>query len=179
MITAPVTQTANEVLLKMVLLAWHSHVSRMNDLIGKLADEQWLQEISPGKNRGIYILGHLVAITDDMLRVLGVAERKYAFLDEAFVISPDKSGFEMPSITHLKQYWVDVNERLTLNIARLIVNGWFSKHALVGAEDFAKEPHRNKLNIIINRTNHLSYHLGQLIFLIPSPTPPVEKGASR
>jgi len=35
----------------------------------------------------------------------------------------------------------------------------------VSDEDFSKEPHRNKLNVIINRTNHMSYHLGQLILL--------------
>ena len=38
---------------------------------------------------------------------------------------------------------------------------------LVSAEDFAKEPHRNKLNLIINRTNHQNTHYGQLIYLKP------------
>jgi len=33
------------------------------------------------------------------------------------------------------------------------------------AEDFAKEPHRNKLNIIISRTSHLQYHTGQIALL--------------
>ena len=32
-------------------------------------------------------------------------------------------------------------------------------------EDFIKEPHRNKLNIILTRTTHLSYHTGQLALL--------------
>jgi hypothetical protein len=35
---------------------------------------------------------------------------------------------------------------------------WFSRHMLVSPEDFAKEPHRNKLNVIINRTNHMANH---------------------
>jgi hypothetical protein len=43
---------------------------------------------------------------------------------------------------------------------------WFNKHTAVSAEDFAKEPHRNKLNVIVNRTNHTSYHLGQLVYLV-------------
>jgi hypothetical protein len=42
---------------------------------------------------------------------------------------------------------------------------WFTRHNNVSAADFANEPHRNKLNIIINRTNHTSYHLGQLVYL--------------
>ncbi len=37
--------------------------------------------------------------------------------------------------------------------------------AAVTAEDFAREPHRNKLNIVLNRTGHVSYHLGQLVLL--------------
>ena len=32
-------------------------------------------------------------------------------------------------------------------------------------EDFAKEPARNKLSVLLNRTNHLAYHLGQLRLL--------------
>jgi hypothetical protein len=32
-------------------------------------------------------------------------------------------------------------------------------------EDFEKEPGRNKLSVLINRTNHMAYHLGQLVLL--------------
>jgi hypothetical protein len=42
---------------------------------------------------------------------------------------------------------------------------WFAKHTAVSAEDFAKEPFRNKLNIIVTRTTHLQYHIGQLQLL--------------
>lgn len=42
---------------------------------------------------------------------------------------------------------------------------WFEKHTAVSEEDFAKEPHRNKLNIIITRTSHLQYHTGQIVLL--------------
>ncbi|MBC7554999.1 MAG: hypothetical protein H7257_13600 [Taibaiella sp.] len=42
---------------------------------------------------------------------------------------------------------------------------WFLKHNSVSAEDFVNEPHRNKLNILLTRTTHLSYHLGQFILI--------------
>jgi hypothetical protein len=42
---------------------------------------------------------------------------------------------------------------------------WFEKHSAISEEDFAKEPHRNKLNIIITRTSHLQYHSGQIVLL--------------
>ena len=34
----------------------------------------------------------------------------------------------------------------------LTTNQWFDKHTAVSQEEFEKEPHRNKLNIIITRT---------------------------
>jgi len=30
-------------------------------------------------------------------------------------------------------------------------------------EDLAKDPGRNKLSVLINRTNHMAYHIGQLV----------------
>jgi hypothetical protein len=54
---------------------------------------------------------------------------------------------------------------LAENFAKLTTDAWFERHNSVSAGDFEKERHRNKLNIIINRTNHLSYHNGQLVFL--------------
>jgi hypothetical protein len=35
----------------------------------------------------------------------------------------------------------------------------------VSPEDFAKEPHRNRLNVLISRTNHMANHIGQLLLL--------------
>jgi len=67
----------------------------------------------------------------------------------------------------LKQYWKDVNAKLSAAITTLSPDEWFAKHTSVSAEDFAKEPHRNKLNLLMNRTNHQSTHYGQLIYLKP------------
>jgi hypothetical protein len=30
-------------------------------------------------------------------------------------------------------------------------------------EDFAKNPARNKLSVLLNRTSHVAYHLGQML----------------
>ncbi len=43
--------------IKMVLDAWHTHIKRTDDLFNSLTDEQLMQEIAPGKNRGVYLLG--------------------------------------------------------------------------------------------------------------------------
>jgi hypothetical protein len=102
-----------------------------------------------------------------MLPLLGFGERSYPQLDPVFLSSPDKSGLEMPPVAELKQYWQDVNAKLSAAIASTAPDEWFNKHTSVSAEDFEKEPHRNKLNVLINRTNHQSTHYGQLIFLKP------------
>ena len=45
------------------------------------------------------------------------------------------------------------------------LNGWLGRHMSVSPEDFVKEPHRNKLNVLINRTGHMANHIGQMNLL--------------
>ena len=159
------TISSKAVFIKMALSAWETYNTRIKKLLDTLTDEQLLAETAPGRNSGIYIIGHLVAISDGLIPILGFGERLYPELDKIFLDNPDKSGLEKPSINELKQYWNRVNAKLADHINQTTADEWFTRHNKVSEEDFAKEPHRNKLNIIINRTNHTSYHLGQLIYL--------------
>ena len=154
-----------QLFVKMVLDAWNSHNARFNKLLDQLTTEQLMAEVAPGRNRGVYLTSHLIAVSDGMLPILGFGEKLYPQLDNDFIFNPDKSGQKMPSVDELKKYRDDINARLAAHINQLQPDEWFAKHELISAEDFAKEPHRNKLNIIINRTNHLGYHLGQLVLL--------------
>jgi hypothetical protein len=154
-----------QLLTKSVLDAWTSHVSRVDQLLDKLSDEQLQREVSPGRNTGTYLLGHLVAVHDRMLPLLGLGERKYTHLDDAFINSPDKSGKEMPSIAELRSDWKAVNAELAKQFSTLQPSDWFQRHTSVSEEDFAKEPHRNRLSVLISRTNHLAEHRGQMLFL--------------
>jgi len=65
----------------------------------------------------------------------------------------------------LKNRWRTINEKLTTHFANMTPAQWFERHTAVSEEDFAKEPHRNKLNVLLSRTTHQAYHLGQLILL--------------
>jgi hypothetical protein len=145
--------------------AWTLQVKRINELLERIDDNDLLKEIAPGRNSGVYLLGHLTAINDAMLPLLGFGKKRYPELESFFISTPDKSGFSYPSVEELKEYWNDVNEKLNQHFSQLPVEEWLTKHEAVSAEDFAKEPHRNKLNVLISRTTHLSYHLGQLILL--------------
>jgi len=71
----------------------------------------------------------------------------------------------MPALSKLREDWTLANAALSKYFGQLSDKDWFQRHTAVSEEDFAKDPSRNKLNIIISRTNHMAYHLGQLILI--------------
>lgn len=156
-----------ETFIKMVLDAWQTQVKQADDLFNSLSEEQLKQEVAPGRNRGIYLLGHLAAVHDRILPLLGLGDQRYPNLYKTFVESPDKADADIPSIEDLRNCWKEVNNVLSEKFSGVSVEEWFQKHNAVSEIDFAKEPHRNKLNVVINRTNHLANHLGQLLLLKP------------
>jgi hypothetical protein len=151
--------------IKMVVDYWTTQNNRVTKLIEKLSDDELMKETAPGRNRGIYLFGHLIAVNDALFPLLGIGEKAYPDLGKMFLEAPDKSVASLPSVSQLKKQWTEVNERLDKEFNKMTANDWFGKHTAVSAEDFKKEPHRNKLNVIINRTNHTSYHHGQLVYL--------------
>lgn len=156
---------SNQTMVKMIFDRWYTLIQNFDNILSSITDEQLQKEIAPNKNRGIYLLGHLIAVHDDMLPILNFGDKLYPQLSEPFLKSPDKSVIELPSAQELRGYWTKLNNVLTKNFESLQPDEWFQKHSSVSAEDFVKEPHRNKLNIIVTRTSHLSYHLGQFILI--------------
>jgi hypothetical protein len=156
---------SNQIVIKMIFDRWYAQIKNFDAALNSITDEQLQKEIAPGKNRGIYLLGHLIAVHDDMLILLGLGDKLYPELNEPFIKSPDKTVNQIPSAKELRAYWSKQNEVLAQKFDSLQPDEWFQKHTAVSDEDFAKEPHRNKLNIIITRTSHLSYHLGQFVLL--------------
>lgn len=149
----------------MVLDAWNTHVQRAEKLFNNLNDVEMLKEVAPGRNRGVYLFGHLIAVHDGIPALLGVGKQNYPELNAVFINEADKSSLPVPSIGDLRTSWKKVHSDLSEGFNKLSSDEWFSAHTAVSEVDFVKEPHRNKLNIIINRTNHLSYHLGQLALI--------------
>lgn len=151
--------------IKSVSRNFKSNLQRASKLLEDLSDEQIEQEISPTKNTGHYLLGHLIAVQDNMLPLLGLGESLYPELAEIFIKNTDKSALVKPSILQLRKQWGEVNKLLLEKLELLSFELWFEKHTAISDEDFAKEPHRNKLNVVLSRTSHLAYHVGQLALL--------------
>ena len=156
---------ANQIAVKMILDRWNGAIKNFDTALNSITDEDLQKEIAPGKNREIYILGHLIAVHDEMIQILGIGDKLYPELYEPFIKSPDKTVNEIPSAKELRIFWNKQNEVVTQKFNSLQPEEWFLKHNSVSAEDFIKEPHRNRLNVLLTRTTHLAYHVGQLILL--------------
>lgn len=151
-----------QVMVKMVLDMWNQRLKATDEKFSSFTDEQMQTEVAPGKNRAIYLLGHLTAVHDHMLSQLGFEPSKYPQLDEPFIKKADKEVKEIPSVAELRKQWKEVNAKLSEHFNKLTPEQWFQRHMLVSEADFAKEPHRNRLNLVNGRTMHLQSHLGQL-----------------
>lgn len=154
-----------ELVIKIILDNWYNTINQTNKLLDSLTDEQLMKDVAPGRNSGVYLLGHLTAVHDLMLPLLGFEERAHHDFLEIFIKSPDKSGQQMPSVADLRAAWTATNAKLEKHFKSLQPADWLMKHTSVSVEDFAKEPHRNRLNVVLGRTTHLSNHLGQLLLL--------------
>ncbi|HTE07225.1 MAG TPA: DinB family protein [Flavitalea sp.] len=150
---------------KTILKAWTLQVARINEFLNTVSDDVLVRETAPGRNSGTYLIGHLIAVNDGLFPLLGFGNKLYPELEKVFISSPDNAGQQFPLIADLRKYWINVNEKLLEHFTALDPEAWVSKHEAVNDEDFAKEPHRNKLNVVISRTTHMSYHLGQLAYL--------------
>ena len=148
-------------LVDSALRNWRSNVDRAGKLFGNLSQEQLLQEIAPGKNRLIYLCGHLTASNDALIPLLGFGARIHPELDLMFVSNPDRTVPTILSGEDWKIIWQETAQILWTGFLRLSVAEWLQKHAAVSEEDFLREPHRNRFTVLLGRTAHIAYHLGQ------------------
>ncbi len=100
-----------------------------------------------------------------MLSLLRFQDAMYPELDKPFLDEADKVATDLPSIAQLREQWKTVNDTLMEHIKGLPAAEWFTRHASISEVDFPKEPHRNRLNVLLSRTSHLAYHRGQLALL--------------
>ena len=158
-------QNQSDFIVKLVVDAWLGQVKRVDGILEEMNDEQLQQEIAPGKNSGLYLIGHLAAIHDAMLPLLTFRQKLHPELDDVFIKNPDRSGLPKPPAKQIRQYWKEINDVLESYFQKMNTDDWLQRHESISPEDFSKQPHRNKLNVLLNRTNHLSNHLGQLLLL--------------
>ncbi len=157
---------SEQVCVTSTLNSWKSIVERADKLFSGLNEEQLQKEVAPGKNRLVYLWGHLTAVHDRMLPLLGVGERLHPEYDALFVTNPDRTAAELPALAEMKKSWDAVNSKLLAGMAKFSAAEWLQRHSSASEEDFAKDPSRNRFAILLSRTSHIAFHLGQTA-LIP------------
>ena len=155
--------TNEEILGVTVLNSWKLVINRFNKTLSELNDEQLQRQIAPGRNRVFYLLGHLTAMHDRMFPLLGLGDRLHPELDDAYITNADKVLVDPLSAIELRRAWNEVNDKLTAAFERFTLEDWLQKHAAVSDEDFNKDPMRNRLAVVMNRTSHASFHSGQVV----------------
>jgi len=155
--------TQQELLTQTALHSWKQVISRIDEALKSLSDEDLQREVSPGRNRVFYLIGHLTAVHDRLFPLLGLGERLHPNFDELFLDNPDRAKADVLSAGELRRAWSEVNGKLTAAFEKLRPEEWLLRHNAVSDDEFAKKPLRNRFAVLLSRTNHASFHGGQAI----------------
>jgi hypothetical protein len=151
-------------IIDLVVAQWERKLKQIETLLDTLGEGSAQLSVAPGRNQMIYIMGHLIAVSDRMYKALYLGERFYPELDELFV-KPQTSAAKYPDYNTLKAQWDLVHHAIANEFKFLSVRDWLAKHIDVSEEDFIKEPNRNRLNYMLTRLAHHSQHYGQLLLI--------------
>jgi len=155
-----------ELFAQTALNSWKLVLDGLEKTFASLSDDDLQKEVAPGRNRIYYLLGHLTAVHDRLLPMLFLGERLHPELDEPFLTSPDRAHPDPVAATELRSAWSAVNGKLAEGFATLAAEDWLKRHTAVSEEDFAREPHRNRLAVLLSRTAHAAFHSGQIVLAL-------------
>jgi uncharacterized damage-inducible protein DinB len=153
--------TTEEMLAAAAVNSWKLVIGRFDGAVASLSDENLQKQVAPGRNRLLYLVGHLTAVHDRMFALLGLGERLHPELDEIYIANPDQTLPDSIPASALKQAWGEVNSKLIAAFEKLTPQQWLEKHTAVSEEEFAKDPTRHRLAVLLSRTNHAAFHTGQ------------------
>ena len=150
-------------MVQTALSSWKQVMGQIDKTLASLSDEDLQREVAPGRNRVYYLLGHLTAVHDRLFPLLRLGDRLHPELDEPFLTHPDRTSPEDgPEPASLRAAWLEVNGKLLAAFETLRPEEWLERHDAVSAEDFAREPLRNRLAVLLSRTQHAAGHEGQI-----------------
>jgi uncharacterized damage-inducible protein DinB len=155
-------QTAQ--VIRQIINFWEANNKNITNFFNKHTNDVYAGQVAPGRNSGTYLLAHLVAVSDGLFTILGLGERIYPEL-EIFVGESESNITYTANIVELKAKWETVNSKLAAAFAEKTPEWWLDRHMSVSEADFALDPNRNKLNVLLSRASHENYHRGQLVFL--------------
>ena len=157
-----------QIFVQMGLHSWNTQIARAEKVFNSYSESEFYSPVAPGKNRIIYLYGHLAAYHDLLKETLGIGKHTRPELAATFLRSPDSTEAAIPSLAELKEYWSSVHSELSELFSNTPTGDWFKRHNAMTDEDFEKDPSRNRLSVVLNRANHVAYHLGQVLLMKPA-----------
>jgi hypothetical protein len=151
-------------IISQLLTQWNKDVAAMTGIFETQGEGNAFKEVASGRNSVVYLLGHMLAVHDRLVEALDAGERQFTQLDKTFLEDADAKR-DYPPYDALLAGWKKTSETVAAIFAKQDIAGWLSRHHYVSEADFQKEPHRNRLAILISRLAHLNTHLGQLKLL--------------
>ncbi len=148
----------------MALNQWKSRNERVDKIFNSISNEQYNAPIAQGSNTAAWVLCHITYINDSLPPLLELGKSAYPRLAEIATAKnvPQHKAISKDELRHM---WITINSRLLLAFEGMSAVEWLNRHTSVSEEDFKKEPHRNKLNVLLSRTNHQAHHEGQLALI--------------
>lgn len=147
---------------------WSSMISWASGYLNALNDEELMLPVAPGRNHGIWILGHLIESEDELSKYLGKGDMLYPEMEEQFGMkSKLLAPFDYPSAQELRERWKAVVAKNDRMFSSVVDEEWDDPHALV-VGDPKEDFYGTKGRCIHLWILHQMYHTGQLAILLSS-----------
>lgn len=148
--------------LDICLLQWDVYNRRMLKTLDAISEEDLHKPIVPGGNSPSWLMGHLADTDDALLELFGIRNRMFPELAKIYHHERGTNQVGHLSKEELTTKWKAIIAELDRAFKSWNESDWHSRHMAVSEEDFKKEPHRNKLNVMLSRVTHKASHLGQI-----------------
>ncbi len=137
---------------------WSNFVLQKEDINTVLS-----REIAPGKNHGVWLLGHLVVSDDDIGLYLETHERQFPELVELFGNSSKCEAIETyPEPEYLLACWEKVCEQTLQAYDKLKDSDLEQPHGRLNGKSVDEDFFGTKQNVLLHWLNHQLYHVGQI-----------------
>lgn len=149
-------------ILDICLIQWDAYNRNMQKALDSIHEENFHKPIVPGGNSPSWLLGHLADTDDALLELFGI--RKRMFPELATIYHHERGTNQNGHLTkeELTTKWIMIVTELDRAFKSMSESDWLGRHMVVSEEDFKKQPHRNKLNVMLSRVTHKASHLGQI-----------------
>lgn len=154
----------NELLKRLTLQHWISTNAKIEKAIESISEARYSTPLMPGRSTPAWIFCHLLQVNDSLFPILGFGAKLYPKLHD-LMNNKEAEPHIVFRLDELREMWMHVGSKLLEHFNGMSGDQWLEKHTNISDEDFKREPHRNRGNVILHRLIHMSHHAGQLALI--------------